>query len=258
MMRRPITLQEIEAARMAAGSFTYEQLRAWGVRCPPAAGWVKRLVRVGVAATCPSPLGFETVPDERVPAVNPLLAFTAEAVRLPISGETLSIYTDGSCDPNPGPGGWGFAVFTGALAQHEASGGENPTTNNRMELQAVIEALRWLETDRTATIWTDSAYVARGCLAWRRGWKRGNWSNAPERANADLWTALEVLLTMHNVEIRWVRGHAGSTGNDRADALAALGRRTIDRSITRDEPARRSISIPQTCADTTPSLRAKT
>lgn len=224
MKRRAITPKEIEAAKTATGGFSAQQLKAWGVRCPPKSGWRRRILRDGVPATCRFPDGFEDAFVEIGPNANPLLAFGTDPVPVEMPADALMIYTDGSGDPNHGRGGWGFTVFADGVFGHEASGGETATTNNRMELQAVIQALQWLGAGRPAVVWTDSAYVVRGCDAWRRGWKRGNWLRAPQYANADLWATLEALLDVGTVAIRWTRAHAGTAGNERADALATRGR----------------------------------
>ena len=158
------------------------------------------------------------------PFGNPLLAFGPALKPIPLPADSLAIYTDGSCGRSPGQGGWGFVVYRGTEEIHEASGGAASTTNNRMELQAVIEALCWLGSDQPGIIWTDSAYVICGWHAWRRGWKRENWSRRRALANADLWQTVGALLANHVVDVRWTRGHVGTAGNERADALAAIGR----------------------------------
>ncbi len=136
----------------------------------------------------------------------------------------VTIYTDGACKGNPGPGGWGAWLRAG---RHEKSlcGGEWDTTNNRMELLAVIEALSVLKRRCQVTLYTDSSYVKDGITSWIQGWKRKGWRTASGGAvkNVDLWQRLDALAQQHDVDWRWVKGHAGDPGNERADALANQG-----------------------------------
>jgi len=137
----------------------------------------------------------------------------------------VDIYTDGACSGNPGPGGWG-AVLCAKGQEKEIFGGEPSTTNNRMELTAVIEALRTLKYPVLARIYTDSQYVQKGISEWIQGWKRRGWktaSKAPVK-NEDLWRILDDLANgPHHIEWLWVKGHAGHPMNERADALARRG-----------------------------------
>jgi ribonuclease HI len=129
----------------------------------------------------------------------------------------VEIYTDGACSGNPGPGGWGAILRYGGH-EKELSGGENPTTNNRMELLAAIRALEELKRRCHVDLYTDSQYVQKGVTEWMRGWKAKNW---PDRIkNQDLWKELDMLLQKHDVAFHWVRGHAGHPENERADELA--------------------------------------
>jgi ribonuclease HI len=134
------------------------------------------------------------------------------------------VYTDGACKGNPGPGGWGVWMVSG---QHEKElwGGEANTTNNRMELTAVIQALTTLKRRCHVIIYTDSEYVRKGITEWITGWKRRGWKTADNKPvkNADLWVALEQAANVHQVEWRWVKGHSGDPGNERADGLANRG-----------------------------------
>ncbi len=134
------------------------------------------------------------------------------------------IYTDGACKGNPGPGGWGAWMVSG---QHEKElwGGEPLTTNNRMELTAVIQALTALKRRCQVVVYTDSEYVRKGITEWITGWKRKGWKTADNKPvkNAELWQALEAATLMHQVEWRWVKGHSGDPGNERADGLANRG-----------------------------------
>jgi len=136
----------------------------------------------------------------------------------------VDIYTDGACRGNPGPGGWGVWLRWRGH-DREAHGGEPHTTNNRMELRAVIEALGLLSRPCRIRLHTDSQYVQKGMTEWLPGWKRRNWRTAGGEAvkNADLWQALEAAAARHRVEWIWVRGHDGHDGNERADALANRG-----------------------------------
>lgn len=138
--------------------------------------------------------------------------------------DTLDIYTDGACSGNPGPGGWG-AILRAGVHEKEIWGGEPHTTNNRMELTAVIKALELLKRPVSARVHTDSQYVQKGISEWIHGWKRRGWrtaSNEPVK-NADLWKALDDVVAEHRIEWVWVKGHAGHPENERADALARKG-----------------------------------
>jgi ribonuclease HI len=135
--------------------------------------------------------------------------------------ETIDIYTDGACSGNPGPGGWGALLRMGEK-EKELSGYDPATTNNRMELMAVIEALRSLKRPVAARVHTDSQYVQKGISEWIHGWKRRGWKTADRQPvkNADLWQALDAAAAGHEIEWLWVRGHAGHVENERVDALA--------------------------------------
>ena len=136
----------------------------------------------------------------------------------------VEIYTDGACSGNPGPGGWGV-WFKAGEAERELCGGEAQTTNNRMELQAVIEALRALKQPSQVTLYTDSQYVQKGIQEWIHGWLRNGWKTAARQPvkNADLWQSLLAETHRHQMTWQWVRGHAGNVGNERADRLARQG-----------------------------------
>ena len=136
------------------------------------------------------------------------------------------IYTDGACKGNPGPGGWG-AVLRSGKSEKELFGGELDTTNNKMELLAVIEALSALKRPCEVALYLDSQYVRKGITEWIHGWKKKNWRTAggdPVK-NVDLWKRLDELVANagHQIEWHWVKGHAGDPGNERADALANKG-----------------------------------
>jgi len=136
----------------------------------------------------------------------------------------IDIFTDGACSGNPGPGGWGAILRKGAT-EKELFGGEALTTNNRMEMMAVIEALRALKGPVQARVHTDSQYVQKGISEWIHGWKRRGWKTAGKEPvkNEDLWRELDRLAAQHKIEWIWVKGHAGHPENERADALANKG-----------------------------------
>ena len=149
---------------------------------------------------------------------------SAETGRTAIRRPQVTIYTDGACKGNPGPGGWG-AWLSADGHEKELCGGEAHTTNNRMELTAVIEALASLKRSCTVTIHTDSEYVRKGITEWIHGWKQRGWKTADRKPvkNAELWARLDALRELHEVHWRWVKGHSGNAGNERADALANRG-----------------------------------
>lgn len=131
------------------------------------------------------------------------------------------LYTDGACSGNPGPGGWGALLIHGTN-EKELSGGVPATTNNRMEMQAVIEGLKALKRDCDVTIYTDSKYVLQGLTEWMPGWKKRGWKTADNKPvkNMDLWQELDMLCASHRVKWQWVKGHNGDVNNERVDALA--------------------------------------
>ena len=136
----------------------------------------------------------------------------------------IDIYTDGACRGNPGPGGWG-ALLIYKDADKAIYGGEIDTTNNRMEMTAIIEALKIVKMDCNITLYTDSKYVMDGITKWLSNWKKKGWitSNKKPVKNKDLWQILEESISKHNIEWQWVKGHAGIPGNERADELANQG-----------------------------------
>lgn len=138
--------------------------------------------------------------------------------------DTVDIYADGGCRGNPGPGGWGVLMRAGSN-EKELWGGEPDTTNNRMELTAVIRALEALKRKTTLRVHTDSQYVQKGISTWIHNWKRNGWRTADKKPvkNAELWQILDTLARQHEIQWLWVKGHAGHPGNERADALANRG-----------------------------------
>ncbi|HEY2976908.1 MAG TPA: ribonuclease HI [Burkholderiaceae bacterium] len=138
--------------------------------------------------------------------------------------DSVVVYTDGACKGNPGPGGWGVLLRWGDHAK-ELFGGETQTTNNRMELTAVIEALAALKQRCDVALYTDSAYVKNGITTWIHNWKQRGWRTADKKPvkNIELWQRLDALASQHDVRWHWVRGHTGDPGNERADELANMG-----------------------------------
>lgn len=136
----------------------------------------------------------------------------------------VTIFTDGACSGNPGPGGWGAILRFGDI-EKELKGGEPHTTNNRMELLAAISALEALKRPALVDLTTDSQYVRQGITGWIHNWKRNGWRTSDKKPvkNADLWQELDALVREHSLSWRWVRGHAGDPGNERADQLANQG-----------------------------------
>lgn len=149
---------------------------------------------------------------------------------LPVT-DVVDIYTDGACKGNPGIGGWG-ALFQSAGRTRELYGGEAQTTNNRMELTAVIRALEALKRPCRVRVHTDSQYVQLGISRWIHGWKKNGWRTSDKKPvkNVDLWSRLDELAAQHEIEWVWVKGHAGHDGNERADELANLGAASVGRA----------------------------
>jgi len=136
----------------------------------------------------------------------------------------IEIYTDGACSGNPGPGGWG-ALLRSGKHEKEICGGEHETTNNRMEMMAVIQALSLLKKPSAVNLFTDSKYVMQGITEWMDGWKAKGWKTASKKPvkNKDLWQQIDDLVQKHNVSFHWVKGHSGHPENERADELARQG-----------------------------------
>ena len=147
----------------------------------------------------------------------------------------IHIYTDGACEPNPGAGGWAFVVYEDGLETNNRNGGDLATTNNIMEMTAVLAALEYaklvgLKTENVI-IYSDSQYCVKGCTQWRHSWAKKGWTRGkPSLANAELWQAMAAAHDAFPCAITWVRGHSGVPGNERADVLAGKGRlHAIDR-----------------------------
>lgn len=141
--------------------------------------------------------------------------------------KTVTLYTDGACRGNPGPGGWGVWLKYGDH-EREMHGGEEETTNNRMELMAAIKGLEAIKGSCQVELYTDSKYVLQGITEWMVNWKKNNWKTAAKKPvkNVDLWQLLDQESTRHQINWHWVKGHDGNPGNEKADELANLG---IDR-----------------------------
>ena len=142
--------------------------------------------------------------------------------------DKVEIFTDGACKGNPGTGGWGALLISNG-SEKELFGGERNTTNNRMELLAVIEALKALKKPCEVIVHTDSQYVQKGISEWIHGWKARGWKTAAKAPvkNVDLWQALDAAQAQHQMDWRWIKGHAGHVGNERADELANRGVTTV-------------------------------
>lgn len=140
----------------------------------------------------------------------------------------VDMYTDGACSGNPGPGGWG-AILVSGPHEKELSGGEAESTNNRMELMAVIEGLRAIKKKPCdVTVYTDSKYVLQGATEWMPGWKKNNWQKKGGLKNVELWQALDLELQNHHVSWQWIKGHSGHPMNERADKLAVAASKTYN------------------------------
>jgi ribonuclease HI len=142
--------------------------------------------------------------------------------------DQVEMFTDGACSGNPGPGGWG-TILRAKGTEKELSGGEKDTTNNRMEMMAVIVGLEALQRGCSVKITTDSQYVMKGMMEWLPGWKKRNWMTAGKKPvkNVDLWQRMEKAAQGHQVEWEWVRGHQGHVENERADQLAVAAREAL-------------------------------
>lgn len=145
-------------------------------------------------------------------------------------GPKTGVFTDGACEGNPGPGGWGFVWVEDDAIRAQKRGHDGATTNNRMELTAAIEALKALRGRRAVRLHTDSRYVMDGISKWMPNWKKRDWKTAGKKPvkNRDLWQELDEQTQQHDIEWRWVKGHAGDPGNEEADALANRGIDELD------------------------------
>ena len=134
----------------------------------------------------------------------------------------ITIYTDGACSGNPGVGGWGVVIIKDDKNETFLNGGDNETTNNKMELTAAIEALKYFQSKKDITLITDSKYVKDGIQSWIQNWKKNGWKTTAKKPvkNKELWIELDVLIARHNITWEWVKGHAGNKHNEKADYLA--------------------------------------
>ena len=148
--------------------------------------------------------------------------------------KSVEIYTDGSCEPNPGPGGWGYVILENGYEDFTDYGGAIDTTNNRMEIMAVIEAMNQFEYPVEATIYSDSKYVVNGITSWVDGWERNNYKDGTIK-NRDLWMLISDHKTAHNIKAKWVPAHMGVKYNEQADRLAEKGRLQLG-GVSRVEP----------------------
>lgn len=178
------------------------------------------------AVVFPVPVAVKPAPKEIAPSLKPAHSFDAKLFE-----NGCHVFCDGACEPNPGPGGWGFVVYLDGQEIFTASGGDAATTNNIMELTGALEAMRWISENpdgRTASLHCDSQYVIKGCNEWRHSWKRKGWMRKKSPVlNLDLWKRLDAVLNEFPLTLSWVKGHAGIRGNERADELAEQGRRHV-------------------------------
>lgn len=194
--------------RTPRGGYTREQLACIGVNWPAQRGWKEHVLNMHI--TDLAARRFERLSGQG----------QADLIGAPVVAG-VEVWTDGACEPNPGQGGWGWLRSDGA----EAFGGEMSTTNNRMEMTAILRALQALPDGAAATIYSDSSYCVQGLTTWCLKWAKKGWMKKGEPiANRDLWLALEAEKRRVQARFVWVRGHNGNAGNERADRLAATGR----------------------------------
>ena len=232
-IRADLAAKMTPEGELPAKGLTSKQLASWGVAWPPPKGWLKKL-----KADCG--LRSPRVSHESVPDINdeaPTLFKKADDIPAPpklVDAKTVSIYTDGACVGNPGPGGWAAVLIYGEH-RREIDGAEAATTNNRMELMAAISALESLKEPCNVKLHSDSRYVIDGITNWIHGWKRHNWTRKGWKGkgenktclviNADLWQRLDAARARNDVEWSWVKGHAGASENERCDILAEAAAR---------------------------------
>jgi len=174
---------------------------------------------------------FQNIDNWDIPRAMPNSPDTSPDTPSDTPSDTVELFTDGACSGNPGPGGWG-AILRWRGQEKELSGGASETTNNRMELEAVIQGLKALKKPSRVVIYTDSQYVQRGMTEWLKAWKAKGFriKGGGQRPNTDLWRELDALAQTHDVKWRWIRGHNGHPENERADQLAVAAARAVARS----------------------------
>jgi ribonuclease HI len=218
-MKLPATVEEIAAGATSKGGYTKAQLAEWGVPWPPPKGWRKALIEQA-RRTPGAPAAQPETPTTPVPS----------ATKIGSDAHHVVAHTDGACVNNPGPGGWAAILVCGSRRK-EITGHDPATTNNRMEITAAIAALEALKTPCRVSLYTDSTYLIDGITKWIDGWKRRGWQRKKKRVvepvpNADLWQRLDAARQLHEVEWLWVKGHAGTAENERADKLAEAAARS--------------------------------
>ncbi len=202
-----VTKKWLNACKTEAGGYTKEQIKSLGMEWPPVIGWQDRIIGMDIHQERANEFA-------RLSGNDFLISGTIA------KPGTVKIWTDGSCHPNPGRGGWGWHRCDG----EESFGGENNTTNNRMEMTAILKSLIELPRGQEVLIYSDSQYCIKGLTEWRKGWKRKNWIKKGEpMINRDLWIDLDKHVERLSITFEWVRGHNGNAGNEHADYLAGLG-----------------------------------
>lgn len=206
-----ITKEWLDKYKTVAGGYNKKQINELGVDWPPKKDWKANLA--GLDIDPESARKFEVASGK--------WSVHAEEIKDRKFNGKLLIWTDGACIPNPGIGGWGWLDSNG----NSGCGGVQETTNNRMELTAIYEAIRGLPNGQFATVYSDSEYCVKGLTIWHRAWKKKDWikKDAP-RINRDLWIQIDAHTSRLNISFVWVRGHSGNAGNERADELAMMGR----------------------------------
>lgn len=204
------------------GSYTKAQLRLIGVEWPPAKGWKGKVIGAYISGSAAA--DFAKLARSAPSLHEPIEDMFGRTAAVSSDPKPIEVWTDGACDPNPGVGGWGWHRSDGA----SAFGGEPDTTNNRMEMTAILEALKALPDGARAILHTDSQYCVNGLTIWAAGWERKDWRKKGEpMPNRDLWMALDAEKKRLSVTFRWVRGHNGDAGNEKADRLAVMGREQL-------------------------------
>jgi ribonuclease HI len=208
-------------------AFMIQQLFGTRFKFPPKGASCFLLLQRLQASVDQLPAALDQVRGKKPPSMHA----KRPSIHAKPSMDGLVIFCDGACEPNPGLGGWGFVVYRDGSEIHAEHGGERVSTNNIMEMTGALMALRWFA-DRAVIepvrILCDSQYVVKGCNDWRHGWKAKGWKRGQKPlANADLWRELDEALILGPITLEWVKGHAGTLGNERADELAEAGRQSV-------------------------------